>query len=164
MVSEEKLHKLFKTADVNSKSFVCFCILGIKGNTISCLFPCKRCLSLHCWTRLFASMPPSQLFEHTISTVFTFYTKCMKEDNMLLTEQLSHLHLVFTVELRGSAVHYLVLGFTQLVLQFREAEASHGDEVPDHSHKLIPTFPRSALLVVQLLKGDKIQMCEFRNR
>lgn len=77
---------------------------------------------------------------------------------------LSHSHSVFTVELRGSAVCYLVLGFAQLVLQFREAEASHGDEVPDHSHKLIPTFPRPALLVVQLLKGDKTQMREFRNR
>lgn len=46
---------------------------------------------------------------------------------------------------------YLVLGFTQLVLQFREAESSYSDEVTDHSHKLIPTFPRPALLVVQLL-------------
>lgn len=49
------------------------------------------------------------------------------------------------------AVNYLVLGFTQLVLQFRKAKASHGDEVTDHSHKFIPTFPRPALLVVQLL-------------
>lgn len=52
-------------------------------------------------------------------------------------------------------VSYLVLGFTQLVLQFREAEASHGDEVTDHSHKLIPTFPCPALLVVQLLEEGK---------
>lgn len=61
----------------------------------------------------------------------------------------SHIHC--TTESR--AVSYLVLGFTQLVLKFREAEASHGDEVTDHSHKLIPTLPRPALLVVQLLAG-----------
>lgn len=56
--------------------------------------------------------------------------------------------LLYTVQLSGCEVSYLVLGFTELVLQFREAEASHGDEVTDHSHKLIPTFPRPALLVV----------------
>lgn len=61
----------------------------------------------------------------------------------------SHIHC--TTE--SHAVSYLVLGFTQLVLQFREAEASHGDEVTDHSHELIPTLPRPALLVVQLLAG-----------
>ncbi|KAF3844609.1 hypothetical protein F7725_007772, partial [Dissostichus mawsoni] len=48
---------------------------------------------------------------------------------------------------------YLVLGFAQLVLQFRKAEASDGDEVSDHSHKLVPAFPRPALLVEQLLQG-----------
>lgn len=52
-------------------------------------------------------------------------------------------------------VSYLVLGFTQLVLQFREAEASHSDEVTDHSYKLIPAFPRPALLVLQLLEKGK---------
>lgn len=64
---------------------------------------------------------------------------------------LPHSHTLFTAQPSSYAVSYLVLGFAQLVLQFREAEASHGDEVTDHSHKLIPAFPRPALLVVQLL-------------
>lgn len=55
----------------------------------------------------------------------------------------------------GTFNSYLVLGFTQLVLQFREAESSHSDEVTDHSHKLVPTLPRPALLVVQLLVGSR---------
>lgn len=65
--------------------------------------------------------------------------------------------MYFTVQRLCSYLLYLVLGFTQLVLQFREAEAGHGDEVTDHSHKLVPTFPRPALLVVQLLQGKNRQ-------
>lgn len=65
---------------------------------------------------------------------------------------LSHSHTLFTVQPSGYAVSYLVLGFTQLVLQFREAKASHSDKVTDHGHKLISSFPRPALLIVQLLE------------
>ncbi len=66
----------------------------------------------------------------------------------------SHIHIHYSLHTSSIyAVSYLVLGFAQLVLQFRETEASDSDEVTDHCHKLIPTFPRPALLVVQLLEG-----------
>ena len=74
-----------------------FCVLGIKGNTISCLFPCKRCQFVTALLDQTASVPPSQLFEHTVLTVFTFYTKCMKIDNMLLRENMSHFYK-FTIQ------------------------------------------------------------------
>lgn len=69
---------------------------------------------------------------------------------------------LYTYTLISSEIHtvsYLVLGFTQLILQFGEAEAGHGDEVTDHSHEFIPTFPRPALLVVQLLARGTDKNC-----